>query len=784
MGTMALGMSMPRSRMIRVATLRSLSPALHVASQRTSSSSIQQRPVYIERNLTAGCRRRQSSALRAAAALPFFASNSNRFLCEVPRTSYFAPRRAISNGSSAVDVDPLDRTHFSDFFGEPVSFLVDQQSCSSTTASSSSPPPSPPPPSTDPAMAMAALDKHVVSVVSRGKSAEGGGDEEGIPTKSAHSYAISWAELLEQAILWNATPRSCGAGAQSGYQACAPMLVVAAVAPLLAQAGSAYLRNLDDVLARSCNADQVQIQLLPMANVAASRHEDSSEDLSPREALHVKALHHLLHDEHRIALGYYQKILQLCPGDALALSLALDVSSSLSDGKAALRAAASVASYWNERGRRGLPGVTNAVQPGHSIGTALIAVGYAAGGRYVEAERLAEEAMTRDDAGAGGVAAWALAATYDAEGRASEGTSMLSGYDGMQHFEKCGHLFFDSKLSGYGARFALDRDAAGAGRSAARIYGSAFERIIQYSGEHEVLSLARKAPRSTRTKMVESAEGAAKSVFSKLFGGDSYRDGRGRGNDSENNAPSRDASLQEVSETAGGSTRSAVDALCWLPPTPQVLTDATMLLLRLTLSGAVSESDYRWKDLKSAWERLLDLYPQVDDSSILEFCPISRVAASLVLETKDLCNGNVDPVFNKLAEAAYHMGRAMNLGGEKDPDSVSKDMWRHVTSCLAEARQGSSVDSAGESFDTLQGWDIDLRPLLDQGLCHAAVMSDDLESICLARAVCSEAVSLRPNSPESWWRYSVVLDRLGDENAAEDARNASVSLGAGEGGRM
>ena len=685
-------------------------------------------------------------------------STSCANVSRIPRSVHC---RAFSDAAAAESTSIQDENipqqrrlqHFSDFFEEPVTFFGGSGGAAG-----------------DPALAMAALDTHIVSVVSKGKSADGGGDEEGIPTKSAHSYAISWVELLERAMQWNgAKSASLGSAVGTDTRTAAPMLVVAAVAPLLAQAGSAYVSNVDRILASTTVAASPRnptiVQMMPMAHYAASFKDCDDDTLSPREQHHLRALHHLLNDEHREALECYQKILQLCPGDALALSLALDVSSTLSDGSAALRAATSVASYWNERGRRGLPGVTNAVQPGHSIGTALIAVGYAAGGRYVEAERLAEEALTRDDAGAGGVAVWALATAYDAEGRSSEGTSMLSGYDGTQHYERCGHLFHDSRLGGYGARFALDRDAAGAGRSAARQYESAYQRIIQYDSEADTIASTRMAPRDQRRLMMKHAGGAAKSMFSSLFGGGTSKA------DTDETSTEQTDNIED--ERPQGAKRTAIDALTWLPPSPQVLTEATMLLLRLTFCGAISEKDYRWRDLKAAWKKMLQLHPK--ETSALSFYPLARVASSLVLGNKDLTDGNVDPIFNKLAEGAYLLGRAMNLGGEGMDsdinDEATKDAWKTVANCLAEARNG-------------QMWDIDARALLDQGLCHAAVLSDDFECLCLARSVCSEAVSLRPNSPESWFRYSVVLDRLGDENAAEDARAASVSLGAGEGGRL
>ena len=58
------------------------------------------------------------------------------------------------------------------------------------------------------------------------------------------------------------------------------------------------------------------------------------------------------------------------------------------------------------------------------------------------------------------------------------------------------------------------------------------------------------------------------------------------------------------------------------------------------------------------------------------------------------------------------------------------------------------------------------------------------ESVSLARSVCSQGVTLRPNSPEEWWRYSIVLGLLGDDVASEDALAASLSFGGGQGVRL
>lgn len=80
------------------------------------------------------------------------------------------------------------------------------------------------------------------------------------------------------------------------------------------------------------------------------------------------------------------------------------------------------------------------------------------------------------------------------------------------------------------------------------------------------------------------------------------------------------------------------------------------------------------------------------------------------------------------------------------------------------------------------GWDFDTPQFLEHALCFAAMEVGDYESLCMARSICSEGTTLRGNCPEMWWRYGAVLDMLGDEVAAENARAASVSLGSGEGG--
>ena len=89
------------------------------------------------------------------------------------------------------------------------------------------------------------------------------------------------------------------------------------------------------------------------------------------------------------------------------------------------------------------------------------------------------------------------------------------------------------------------------------------------------------------------------------------------------------------------------------------------------------------------------------------------------------------------------------------------------------------------TLDTgFQGWEFDVRPFLEHAVVYAACKCGDYESLSIARSICSRGVTLRPNSPEEWWRYSIVLGLLGDEKASEDALNASHSFGGGQGTKL
>jgi hypothetical protein len=234
-----------------------------------------------------------------------------------PRSPAVDFRRAFSaRGSSHDSLDDATRlskdVHLElDFFGEPVSFVG--LSPEDTTSN-----------------AMAAMDGFLLCAVSKGKTCTSGGEEGGLEIKSAHSAAIAWAEALRHAAVWNQAGETTNRSA--------PMLAVVAVAPVLAQAGVAYVKHLDTLLkqAKSRAPGLPPIQMYDMAVTAAS-HKDDTRRINQRERMHLKALDYLLQNEYPTALTIYLKILRSCPGDALALSLAMDLALTLGDKQAALR---------------------------------------------------------------------------------------------------------------------------------------------------------------------------------------------------------------------------------------------------------------------------------------------------------------------------------------------------------------------------------------------------------------------------------------------------------------
>jgi len=701
------------------------------------------------------------------------------------RKSYFS---STSTSISSTNVPELD------FFDEPVTYFPNENG--DTGLSSSSNITSPSQNDTSTTDSTLAFDTLLVQLVSRGQASSDGGDEFGIPIKAAHSTAIIWADLIRHVSYWcryehengNSVNVNVKEKGKKNLICDAPMLAAAAFAPLLIAGGRAYVGNLDDnyINARGSVEQNKNItrgpSFLEIIDAAAARKNE--EGLSIREQCHLWALEYLSHNQHSKALATYCQLLETCPGDALALSLALDLSNIVGDKQSIFRATTSVASYWNERGQRGSP-IGQASIEGHSIGSALIATGLAIGGRTAEAEQLSDKSLFLDRSGASGIVTWAKAHIYDAEGRVSEGSSSFTG-DGVEHYEGCGFLFFDAKMTGIGSRFVMDRSGASADRKATRLYDSSFGRILDetgFDGSQEGF-ITRRIPGSKRDIILSSAGDAASSMFGNWFGSGSSKTAEKTSGD-EN--VDKDSDDQYSNADIGASEpRSIEDVFTWLPPTVDVLTDASFLMLRLAISGVVEADDVRWKKLQSAWEKTVSIENNYADSEskLFSYSPMAKIASSLFIDFDHDSSGKS----GKLQAAASLIGKLI----AKKTEGEVKDQWHDVVKLLDEARSGWEKDEpSGSMFcqpsrcltQDIDGWEITMGNFIEQALCYAAIQSQDYTSLCKARTLCSESVTLRANSPECWFRYGMILKELGDEDNARDAFHASVSLGSGEGGR-
>lgn len=632
--------------------------------------------------------------------------------------------------------------HTMDFFGEPLTFLKHESTSASTTET------------------LLAFDAHLIQIISKGRAYNDGGDEFGISIKAAHSSAIVWADLIRHCLQWTKRDTT---GALISYS---PMLTVAAFSPLLANSGVSYLKEID------AKYFELDVSFLEVIEAAVKRR--SCDSLLIRERKHLQALQYLMNNERDKALATLCRLLEECPGDALALSLIMDLAYVLSDNAAAFNAATAVASYWNERGQRGASGQT-AIR-GHALGSSLISLGLALGGRIHAAEQLAELAISRDETGSAGVAAWALSHIYDVEGRSSEGTSTFTGH-GVQFFEPCGFLFFYARMHAAGATYAIDRSGATADRVALRLYDESFGKVLDYSGYADDTSktpIRRKVPESQRKVLIESVSTSAASILKDLFG--QNRDIEL--NETMNNENHEHVDAFPDSMICNNESRSLEDVLTWLPPTPTLLSEATFLLFRLTTSGAVQPNDYRWKPLRNAWRRY----------SHIEYCGDSVMAhiAKALCESnhgKDVENSRTTST--KLISAAKKIGQILS----DSTGSCTTDAWTEVVKLLREVRTGFIVsdDEVTKLEPDIQYRNlpnIPLRNFIEHAICYAAIMSNEDESICFARSICSESVILKSNSPESWHRYGTILNKLGDKENAADAFHASISLGSGEGARV
>jgi hypothetical protein len=281
------------------------------------------------------------------------------------------PQSPPLNGNAKLD--SLTKQVELDFFGEPVTFLH------GTTASTGTTLPGNPNNNSNTTAttnhstiqkvrsnSMAAMDGFALCVISKGKTSTMGGMEGGLEIKAAHAAAISWTEALIAAQLWNhnsptknqyddtendtdSDPSNQYNDAQQDnsdssipYQSTttmiAPMLAVVTVAPILIQTGIAYVKHLDTLLlqCKSRIPGQPCIQMMDMAQNAIQYRDDTTH-FNVRECQHLQALHYLLQSHYSTALSMYLQILQSCPGDAFAMSLAMDLSYTLGDKQSALR---------------------------------------------------------------------------------------------------------------------------------------------------------------------------------------------------------------------------------------------------------------------------------------------------------------------------------------------------------------------------------------------------------------------------------------------------------------
>ena len=707
------------------------------------------------------------------------------------KTMFWTRRFSSGSGHSLKNYLPQGVDRQSDFFGEAVTFVKDIEESLITSVDTSM--------RTkhvnkitisecDTTKAVEVFDGMALCIISRGASnLHTGNDGDGPDAKALHSSAMTWSDLIRSAYEWNN---------HSNYTS--PMLAVAAVAPLLAQGGEAYVHRIDKLLQSTLGS----ISLMQIAKHAASFRDtfisasgdfEATPLLTPRERYHLHALSMLIQNKHRYAMGAYLRLLELFPGDLLGLSLALDVAYSLGDGEAARTAATIVSTYWSERDGGTLR--LHPSQSGQTLASSLVAVGLSscsASSHTDKAESLVEIALARDSDGAGGTSVWALSNILGSEGRSSEMVSRLAGFDGIQLHQNCGFLNFHTRMSGYAGTALLDRRGAGSERSSLRLYDEGFSHLLEYSGNNalgienggeEVVLKNMRVPRSVASDVIGS-------IFSGWFGDSGAKQ---NGND-----PSLQNQFDDDAQSMRQQPRTLEDTLCWVPPSPILLAQATSLLFRLTLVGGVSHSDQRWVDLRAAWKYSMEKESGNINQKPFEFMPLALLASSLLLDPVLLHSEKLPEQLEGAMNGLHKMGKLLNLGESNDGKLATGSEWREVSRDLTRARgtyqrwempEGiESVTYSPASFDGNGynskpiGWDFDVRQFLEHGLCFAAVQEGGFESLCLARALCSEGTTMRQNCPEVWWRYSVVLDLLGDEVAAENARAASISLGSGEGG--
>jgi hypothetical protein len=442
--------------------------------------------------------------------------------------------------------------------------------------------------------------------------------------------------------------------------------------------------------------------------------------------------------------------------------------------------------------------------------SSLMALGLAVGGRDEDADQMAARAMKDGKSVCGALATWAQAHVFDARGRIAEGISACANFDGIANYEGAGFLFFDCRLSGYGARFSLDREERGRGKSAAlRLYEANFARPLNYSGfvnGQLFLQPLYRSPLSwAEKKSLEGKKEASPSIIDRLLG---------RTTEKQKEDIDYELMVKQINTPSTEHTKfepSCEDVLTWLPPTPALLSDATLLLLRFTLNGTISPRNSRWDNMRNGWSAMLEMQKKHGvEGTGLTFGPLICLSASLLFPPSQTGGDQIGT--GRLAEGLYMMGELLNLGNpvtehekayairevvaENDPNfwlpakAGQVQEWKKIVGHLSSAIDGFDYDSGLGSTPNLadttrrfQAWDFEARPILEHAICFAACKSGDIESLSLARSICSQGVTLRPNAPEEWWRYSIVLGLLGDEVGSDDALNNSINFGSGQGSR-
>lgn len=249
--------------------------------------------------------------------------------------------RCLSSQPLAVEVSTNPKTSMMDFFGEPVTFFIRQRDDDVVEKKLTI---------DNVNVTMTYLDSYILSVISRGKLARGGGDDQGLAAKAAHSSAIAISDLIHAAHDW--CYRVHHTGEKNEVRCDSPMLVASLLSPLLVSVGAAYVHELDkEYLSRAfLSNNRGYSKVIPLMDIGfsavkilgESTWKDCSSvcrsiELFPREIMHLYALKSLMYDDVQSALIVYTKLLEQCPGDALALSVIIDLARMVGNSEAALR---------------------------------------------------------------------------------------------------------------------------------------------------------------------------------------------------------------------------------------------------------------------------------------------------------------------------------------------------------------------------------------------------------------------------------------------------------------